>query len=170
MKNTNFRCRNKTWYDITQVCLNGHIINDTYKKFPEHNQNFCEDCGEKTITTCQGCDADIRGARHLDGFGTDLFVDAPPNYCTNCGKPYPWTELALEAAKELAQEVEGLTEEERKLLSQSIDEIVKNGPKTVVATTRFKKFASKFGTEMGTAFKEILVDVVSETVKRSLWL
>ncbi|MGG2065346.1 DUF2321 domain-containing protein [Bacillus sp. S14(2024)] len=33
-------------------------------------------------------------------------------------------------------------------------------------TTRFKKFAPRFGAEIGTAFRDILVDVVSETVKK----
>ncbi|WP_318582892.1 DUF2321 domain-containing protein [Bacillus paranthracis] len=160
--------KNRTWYDITQICLNGHIINDTYKKYPEHNQDFCEDCGEKTITACRGCNADIRGARH-DYNGTDLWVETPPNYCAHCGQAYPWTETALEAAKELAQEIDGLTEEERELLSKSIDEIVKGGPKTVVATTRFKKIATKFGAGIGNAFRDILVDVASESAKKMLW-
>ncbi|PEP86081.1 DUF2321 domain-containing protein [Bacillus pseudomycoides] len=159
----------KTWYDIAQICLNGHIINDTYKKYPESDQAFCKDCGEKNITTCQDCNADIRGARHLDGFGTDLQVDTAPNYCSHCGEPYPWTKIALEAAKELAQEVEGLTTEEKELLSKSIDEIVKGGPKTVVATTRFKKIATKFGAGIGNAFRDILVDVASESAKKILW-
>lgn len=161
--------RDRTWYDITQVCINGHVINDSYKKYPEHNQNFCEDCGEKTITSCPGCKADIRGARHLDGYGSDFFVDIPPSYCAHCGNPYPWTSLAIEAAIELAQEVEGLTTEEREMLSKSIEEIVKGGPKTPVATTRFKKVAAKFNKGIWNAFRDILVDVASESAKKMLW-
>ncbi|MEI4623850.1 DUF2321 domain-containing protein [Bacillus pfraonensis] len=41
-------------------------------------------------------------------------------------------------------------------------------PKIIIKTTRFKKLASKFKTEIGTAFKDILVDVVSGIVKKSL--
>lgn len=161
--------QDRSWYDTAQVCVNGHTINDTYIKYPDRNQKFCDKCGEKTITTCQGCNTSIRGEYHVPGVASIGFTYTPPGYCHECGKAYPWTEAALEAAKELAKEVDGLTQEEQELLSRSIDEIVKNGPKTVVATTRFKKFAPKFGTEIGTAFKDILVDVVSETVKKSLW-
>lgn len=159
----------KDWYDTTQICLNGHIINDIYKGYPEYNQNFCEDCGEGTITTCQGCNAEIRGARHIIGYGIDHRVDTPPKYCAHCGEPYPWTKTALEAAKDLVQEIDELSPEERELLNRSIDEIVKGGPKTVVATTRFKKTATKFGAGIGNAFRDILVDVVSESAKKMLW-
>ncbi|HHY2677524.1 TPA: DUF2321 domain-containing protein [Bacillus toyonensis] len=159
----------KGWYDTAQVCLNGHVINDSTNKYADHNQDFCGQCGEKTIRRCLECTSTIRGEYYVPGFGAMTPTYEPPNYCYDCGSPYPWTKAAIEAAKELAKEVEGLTQEEQELLSQSIDEIVKNGPKTVVATTRFKKLATKFGSGIGTAFKDILIDVVSEGVKKSLW-
>lgn len=159
---------NKKRYDIAQICLNGHIINDMHDTHPEYNQKFCEDCGEGTITTCQECNTSIDGTLLMPN-GTCIYLETPPNYCAHCGKPYPWTKTALEAAKELAQEIDGLSPEEREILSKSIDEIVKGGPKTVVATTRFKKIATKFGAGIGTAFRDILVDVASESAKKMLW-
>ncbi|RAN86891.1 hypothetical protein B5P41_26760 [Bacillus sp. SRB_28] len=161
--------RENSWYDTAQICLNGHIINDSVTLYPKRKQDFCDKCGDKTIMFCQNCNANIRGDYHVPGVGSLGLTYTPPGYCYSCGKPYPWTASALEAAKELAKEVEGLTPAEQELLSQSIDEIVKNGPKTVVATTRFKKLATKFGSGIGNAFREILVDVVSESVKKSLW-
>jgi hypothetical protein len=45
------------------------------------------------------CNAPIRG--HLRGaFGASSLAAKP--YCHNCGKPFPWTERALAAAKLLA--------------------------------------------------------------------
>jgi hypothetical protein len=51
----------ESWYDTAQVCLNGHAIKDTVIKHPEHNKDFCDRCGAKTITACQVCNASIRG-------------------------------------------------------------------------------------------------------------
>ncbi|MEC3471246.1 DUF2321 domain-containing protein [Bacillus tropicus] len=90
------------------------------------------------------------------------------SYISNYSRFLLMTKTALEAAKELVQEINELSPEERELLNRSIDEIVKGGPKTVVATTRFKKNATKFGAGIGNAFRDILVDVVSESAKKML--
>lgn len=76
------------YYDVAQICMNGHVINESCKEYPQHNQNFCDKCGEKTITKCEGCGADIRGNYNEPG----VLVFAPmitPKYCHNCGKMYP---------------------------------------------------------------------------------
>ncbi|PGF06488.1 hypothetical protein COM59_24210 [Bacillus pseudomycoides] len=159
----------ENWHDTAQICLSGHIISDSVTIHPKRKQDFCDKCGEETIMFCQGCNANIRGEYHEPNAGDMSAKYTLPDYCYSCGKPYPWTESALEAAKELAKEVEGLTPDEQEILSQSIDDIVKNGPKTAVATTRFKKLATKFSSGIGNAFREILVDVVSESVKKTLW-
>jgi hypothetical protein len=98
-----------------------------------------------------------------------LFEYNKPSYCYNCGKAYPWTERSLEAAAELADEIDGLTDEEIQKLKSSLPDLVKDGPKTTVAETRFKKIIKKAGTEAYGGMKSILVDVVSEAVKKSLF-
>ena len=92
-----------------------------------------------------------------------------PNFCPEWGKPYPWAEAKLKAARELSDELENLSSEERDLLKKSIDDIVRDTPQTPVATTRFKRLVAKAGKPAADAFRDILVDVLSEAVKKSIW-
>ena len=74
------------WQDIMQVCLGGHIINSSYEKNPEYNEDFCPNCGKKTITQCPKCHADIRGKMH----GTYAVPLKVKDNCGKCGAPFPW--------------------------------------------------------------------------------
>ncbi|MFC4797756.1 DUF2321 domain-containing protein [Neobacillus sp. GCM10023253] len=156
------------WYDTAQVCLNGHVFNSTSIKFPKPNQNFCGACGADIISKCAECGEEIRGKLHTPGV-TVVGRWNPPSYCHHCGKPFPWIAEKLNAAKELAELLDNLTPEEQEQLKMSLDDLIKDGPRTVVAQTRFKRILSKAGPEIATGFKDILVDVVSETVKKAIW-
>lgn len=156
------------WFDVAQICLNGHVINEATKKFPQFNKDFCDKCGAKTITQCPHCSTNIRGKYHVEGvFAPSRF--RAPAFCPDCGVPYPWTESKLQAAKELAEELEGLTEEELRILAQSIDDLVKDTPKTELAATRTKKLIAKAGKEAAGTLRDILVDIASATAKKLLF-
>ena len=94
-------------YDIMQVCLNGHKISQTARKYPT-GKKFCQICGEKTITQCPDCRKDIRGEYHYDptpgiiDLTGSTELDIPKN-CINCGNAYPWTKNELEH-KEITNE------------------------------------------------------------------
>ena len=90
-------------------------------------------------------------------------------YCHACGKPYPWTRSRIEAAKALAEEQSDLTLAERLLLQSSIDDLVAQTPQTSVALIRFKKLMPKIGKQGAEGFKDILIDILSETVRKQLW-
>ncbi|ABA90275.2 protein of unknown function DUF2321 [Syntrophotalea carbinolica DSM 2380] len=157
-----------SYYDVAQICINGHVINSMAKDYPQSNQKYCSDCGEETITACPSCGSNIRGHYHVPGVISFSNFHAP-SYCFNCGSPYPWTAIRLEAAAELADELDGLTTDEKEKLKSSLPDLVKDGPKTVVAETRFKKIIKKAGADAYEGMKTILVDVVSETVKKSMF-
>ncbi|MBI5421778.1 TIGR02391 family protein [Candidatus Peregrinibacteria bacterium] len=78
------------YYDIQQVCLNGHQITDSYNKHPQFRKEYCDECGEKTIFECPNCNVPIRGDYHVEGVfgGGETSV---PKHCYSCGKPYPWS-------------------------------------------------------------------------------
>ena len=79
------------YYDVQQVCLNGHQITDNYNGYPEFRETFCSSCGEKTIHKCPECNHSIKGDYHVDGI-VDFGGSTPiPTHCKNCGKEYPWT-------------------------------------------------------------------------------
>lgn len=156
------------WWDVAQICLNGHIVNQRVIEDRDHCQPFCDRCGRATITACRRCSAPIRGEYHAP---TVYFLDAIqlPAYCLACGAPYPWTEQRVLAAKEFADEIEHLKPHERELLKVSIDELLTDTPRTEIAIVRFKRLVAKAGEDAGVGLREILVSVVSEAVKRAIW-
>lgn len=158
-----------SWYDTAQVCINGHAINDSFKQHPTLNQDFCDKCGAKTITQCESCNPPIKGLYNVPGVAAIGFEYPPPKFCHNCGKPYPWTKSSLKAAKELAGEIENLNDEEKRILKQSLDELVKDSPNTQVAALRFKRLMSKTGKSSADALKDILVNILSESAKKLIW-
>lgn len=78
-------------YDVMQVCLNGHRITDSYHSHPEFRKDYCDQCGEKTITECPDCGAPIKGEL-ISKNVIWAFPTPVPNNCHNCGSPYPWTQ------------------------------------------------------------------------------
>jgi len=152
-------------YDVAQICLNGHVANSSFTRSPQFNQDFCESCGSATITSCPECNSPIRGyysGRVLGSYNA-------PSFCINCGQPFPWTKSKLQAAHELAQELDNISDEDRIVLQKSIDELVKDTPSTPVAATRFKKIMVKVGQTTAGMFREILVDVLSEAAKKAMF-
>ena len=82
----------QSWYDIMQVCVNGHQITSTLKSHPNDDKKHCPSCGAITISNCQKCDADIQGYYHTPGVA--ILAGTPiPEFCHECGAPYPWKDL-----------------------------------------------------------------------------
>lgn len=162
--------RGGSWHDVAQICMNGHVVNMSSKASPDFNRNFCEKCGAPTITQCPNCKGNILGDYHVpDVVVLGAVEDKAPAFCGGCGKPFPWTESRVQAARDLLEELDGLSTDEKLLLSKSFDDLVTDCAQTQVAITRFKKLGAKLGKEAGGALKSILIDIVSEAAKKSLW-
>ncbi len=151
------------WYDNAQICLKGHVINDSVKEFPEHNKKFCDKCGSPTITRCPKCNTEIQGTFHEeDTF--DINYKAP-SFCHNCGAAFPWTEAKIKAAHEFAHSLE-ISGEEKRTLDESIDDIVITTATTAASANKFKIILSKAGKTTLETGREILTDILSETAKK----
>lgn len=155
-------------HDTAQICLNGHVINESFHRYPQFSQECCDKCGSKTIFQCEHCQTEIRGHYFAPGIVSAGGMDAP-NYCHKCGKPYPWTTKKLSAFMEMAEELDELSPEEKAKLKSSLDDIISETPKTEVASFRVKKVLSKLGKDTYGAVRDILVDVASETAKKALF-
>ena len=158
-------------YDVMQVCLNGHVITDSLRMFPGDDKTHCPRCGAPTISKCEKCQTDIQGHYRFP----DVIVAGrgyktkPPAFCHSCGTQYPWTQARLVAARELAEELEGLSQGERQTLKVSLDDLVRDTPRTTLAATRFKRIISKAGKGAADTFKEIIIGVISEAAKKVIW-
>ena len=155
------------YYDLGQICENGHVTNSCVRENPAHNQDHCDKCGSRTITTCPACETEIRGYYHLPnvvGFGYTA-----PAFCYKCGEPFPWTAAALRAAEDLADELDDLSADEKDSLKKALPDLVRETPRARVAETRFKKLMRKVSEEGVEGMRGILTDIVSETVRKTLF-
>ena len=156
-------------YDVAQICRNGHVITSSYNRLPQFRQPFCDKCGGPTINECPACKKPIRG----EYFTPDVFAlggEWPaPAFCLYCGRAFPWTQARLDAARALADETEGLNDEERALLKKSLNDLVSDTPNTPLAAQRFKRLVAKAGKGVADTFHKVLVDVLSEAAKKLIW-
>jgi len=157
-----------SYYDTALVCTSGHTVNNSAESWPAHNSPYCEKCGAKTMDTCPKCQQKIRGEYHVPGVVNLTVKTAPPRFCHHCGEPYPWTESSLNAAREYIRELDGLDDNERGIMSRSLDDLVRDTPNSNVAVLRFKKLAAKVGLEAWKGLKEIIIRVVTEGIAKQL--
>lgn len=160
--------RQQSYYNTAQVCMNGHVINSMADEYPESNAPYCDQCGEKTITACPDCNAKIKG--HYNVPGVVSFAGyQKPGFCDSCGKQYPWTQRTQEAIYELIEFSDKLSDTEKADFKDSVNNLLVQSPKTNTAVVKFKTYAQKTGKEIAGGIKDIIVDVVSETVKKAIW-
>jgi hypothetical protein len=159
------RRKNTVEYEVSEICLNRHVTNaGIYVLYPGDLLKRCEKCGEQTTTTCLHCGKEIR--RRL---GAGMIFDGPPSFCREYGEPYPWTERALAEATELVEEQQLLSDQEKQELKNTLPDLVKDTPRTQVAAMKFKRLATKAGTEALGMLRDVLVDIASETAKKIIF-
>jgi len=164
---------NNKGFDVAQICQTGHVINKYHNQFPSYNRDYCPKCGAKTVTACSRCNKTIPGGFLYPMFKAGSEQDQgdymTPAYCPHCGALYPWTESSLQAAREYAEEVEGLSDRERDILITSLDDLIVDTPRTELSATRVKKIVTKLSGEAAKVFRDILREVAVEAAKRILW-
>jgi hypothetical protein len=118
------------------------------------DMSFC-DCGEAIITACQHCQSTIKS-------GTKR-----PARCGRCGKPFPWTERALQAAKDYTDQIQGLSPEDKIDLKESFTDLTKDTANTPVAANKFIMYVKKMGPIAGDNLLKIMVNVMTQVaIKR----
>jgi hypothetical protein len=115
-------------------------------------QPFCSKCGASTLDACEHCGVAIPPGRR-------------PSYCGQCEKPFPWTETALTAAKEYADEL-SISQDEKTALKATLDDLTVDTPRTELAAHKFKNILRKVGPAAGDALKSIVVNFATETAKK----
>lgn len=151
-------------YHNASICKNGHVVS----KYDANSQKYCSKCGVEVISSCPHCSLPIRGLFVSEIIGNHLYVR--PDYCYNCGKPYPWTESALESTALLIQEEEELSEQLKTSLVESLPDIITETPKTNLAAVRVKKCLASAGKLTADAVRQFVIDFGCELVKKSLGL
>ena len=150
-----------------KICTNGHISVET---LPLRTREFCETCGAEMMSNCPNCGSTIK-EWHYYGIvvGSKPKLNKPM-YCKSCGKPYPWTQAALEATSLMIQEDSELSELERQTLESSLPDIMVETPKTKLATIRVKKALLKAGEFTAETIRQFAIDFGCELAKQQLGL
>jgi hypothetical protein len=130
--------------------------NEDQKRLPA----FCTTCGASNVSACQHCQTPIEYQ----------YPGVTPGYCGGCGKPFPWTETALSAAKKYADELDQLSPEERATLKGTFDDLTSDTARTPLAASRFKKFMGKIGPSAEGVLRKIVEAVATEAAKKMLRL
>ena len=156
-------------YHIAQICLSGHMINNGWDEFPDSNKTYCDKCGAKTITACPSCGHSIKGYQEIEGF-VDFEPTPVPSYCDNCGKPYPWTQTAIEAIESMIMEDLSITDDEKNKLASSIPDLLVETPKTILSVARFRKALSSMGKFAADGIRQLIIEFGCEYAKKNLFL
>ena len=148
-------------HDIAQICLNGHVVNALFNSLPQFNENYCGICGKETITSCLNCNASIKG--HYIGPITTHYE--APNYCSECGNPYPWIERGIKSIGELIELTEA-NREDKDTIMEGINDIMISTPSTQATATRMRTFLDGASKHVATAIREIIVEIASDAAKK----
>ncbi len=143
-----------------QYCLNGHANGFANPSLPGSRQRFCNVCGTESLAACPRCQSP---------FPAYSQIPPAPAFCGGCGNPLPWTVQSLQAAVDLADLQDYLSSADRELLKKSLDDLIRDTPQTIVAVQRVKILLSKGAKPTLEAFRSILVNIVTESVKKSLF-
>lgn len=160
--------RSDSWWDVMEVCLNGHQITAYAESQPDHRQKFCDECGEKTISACEKCGTNMRGYRHVDGVISISKVPVP-KYCLNCGTPYPWQAAKTENFREILQETE-LSREDLQEADKALPDILRETPRTEIASLKMKRIMGKVGKPIYGILLKVITDLASEGAKKAMGL
>lgn len=87
----------------------------------------------------------------------------------NGGVRFPWIQRRLDVARMLVEEFEQLTDAERKQLVGTFPDLFVETPRTAAAELTFKRLILKAGKEAADAMRRILLDILSEAVRKSLF-
>ena len=155
-------------YDTAQVCMNGHVATSILESNPERGRKFCEECGEKTINKCTGCNFAIPG--QYDSSCVDLRGPyEPPKHCGNCGNAHPWTARRMQALAEAVEEFEEMSREDAAKFKDSVADVVDDTPKTKLAAMRIKSLIDKLSIPHQSMFNDLLLKVVCEAAQGPLF-
>jgi hypothetical protein len=130
--------------DVGRVTWLHGKFGTTLTEQPDH----CFECGAATMTACKHCSIDIQ---------------LSAKYCGKCGKPFPWTEDALAAAREYTDEIEDISDVDKAALKDTFRDLTIETSRTPLAATRFMRIVRRSGPVVYETLREILVDVMAET-------
>ena len=93
--------------------------------------------------------------------------ERPHPYCHGCGDPLPWTEKAIAAIAELAEEDSSLNAAELTQLGKAVERLgdEQESAETTLAVSRFQRITAKLGGPARDAVVKIATDIASAAIR-----
>ena len=159
----------RDWYDVQEVCLNGHLITSYAQSQPDSRRTHCSSCGETTIAACQNCSAPLRGYHHMPGV-IHLGSASVDRFCDSCGALMPWTERGLTSVLDIAAMSDAINENEQETLRDTVRALMVPSGQTEVAALKLRKAISRLDEyERGALLRTLKVHA-TEAAKEALGL
>jgi hypothetical protein len=153
---------------VALVCRNGHVVNDRLRASPERNPEFCPICGAETVSACPGCREPLLGAylpERAASAPTSPSVVRVPRFCASCGRPLPWTERTLSAARAMIRELSGLPPETRRRLRQSLEHVIQETPQTWEAIRVINETLAQLNPGEASTLRALIVSAAADKIR-----
>lgn len=181
------------YYDIAQICKDGHVMNIYVNYHSESNVKRCPNCSAEVISKCPVCQTPIRGGQiqeiNFKNHVTDpenIFntIDKTtfnykeltkvedyqlPAYCHECGSPYPWTEELLKKADDIIDSFDELSEEQRELLKERFPDLLIDNPRSITAALTYSKLINGLELASSAVGKGLIIHLLEEHVPEILF-
>lgn len=133
------------------ICEKGHAVSTSLSAC---NAKFCN-CGAKIISNCTFCGSLIRG-RPVDTYIPVSYE--VPAYCPQCGRPFPWTTLAIESTVLALKEAKTLSDTDIQLLVEILPDAMVQTPQTPLAAVRILNAISAGGKFVASCLNQFVRD------------
>ena len=147
------------------ICENGHTISSSSDACTDR---FCSTCGGRVFNQCPECHKQIRG-KYRDSIGLMAKYKVPA-YCRDCGKPYPWTKIAIETTVLMLEEEANLTFADRQKLIEVLPDAITETPKTPLAAIRIRKAIETASSFVAEGLRQFVIDFGCELLKNKIGL
>lgn len=149
-------------YGVALVCANGHVHSDGGILESAEAVNFCQRCGGRIIDACPACKSFIRG---MTEFGQAF---RRPDYCPNCGKPYPWTAAEGRQTRKAIRSLAALSPAEQRTLAKDLETVATGKPEAPAARGRARELLKKVGSQAADGVTSLVSETIARTIKALL--
>lgn len=155
-------------FDVAQICLHGHIVNDSTMSFPQDNSPVCKICGAKTITNCPVCGEPIQGAlRTSERFDIPEYIE--PAYCHHCGNLYPWSVEKIDTALDFFIDHKIITSEQKLQMKEMIVDLVEGTDNNKLSTLHVKSYLKSLSSGDVESVKGMIGGLLNDSAKQSMF-
>src|SRR5699024_5448130 len=144
-------------------------ITYNYELTPSKQAKHCQTCGKETVTQCLHCNAAIRGKYNRPNVVTVGYRYSVPSFCHDCGHPYPCTQTLLDNVVEIVGFDEDIGDADKDIITSTILDIIIETSTRPVSRAKYKKHVNRTKYFVKEGLRNLLIDLVSECVKKSLW-